>query len=71
MYTGAALELRVILNLCAPTDALAAQAAAPSADGRLAPRAINRILEQIGRWHDAEIVDPERQITPDKCQLDL
>jgi integrase len=25
---------------------------ARSVDGRLAPRAINRILEQIGRWHD-------------------
>ncbi len=37
---------------------------ARSVDGRLAPRAINRILEQIGRWHDAEIADPERHITP-------
>jgi site-specific recombinase XerD len=34
------------------------------ADGRLAPRTINRILAQIGRWHDAEIVDVERHIAP-------
>jgi integrase len=25
---------------------------------------INRILEQIGRWHDAEIADSERHIAP-------
>jgi integrase len=37
---------------------------ARSANGRLAPRAINRVLSQIGRWHDAEIADVERQITP-------
>lgn len=33
-------------------------------DGRLSPRAINLILQQIGRWHDAEIADPDRQISP-------
>ena len=33
-------------------------------DGRLSPRAINLILEQIGRWHDGEFADPERQISP-------
>lgn len=56
-----------------PLDASAASAAlflsasgihARAADGRLAPRAINSILEQIGRWHDAEISDPVRQISP-------
>ena len=25
---------------------------------------INLILEQIGRWHDAEIANPARQIVP-------
>jgi integrase len=35
-----------------------------SQDGRLSPRAINQILEQIGRWHDAEIPDPGRHISP-------
>lgn len=34
------------------------------ADGRLSVRSINLILEQIGRWHDAEISDPERHISP-------
>jgi site-specific recombinase XerD len=34
------------------------------ADGRLSPRAINYILEQIGRWHDAELSDPERHVSP-------
>jgi integrase len=33
-------------------------------DGRLSPRAINLLLEQIGRWHDAEIADPQRQLSP-------
>ncbi len=33
-------------------------------DGRLSPRAINLILERIGRWHDAEISDAERKISP-------
>ncbi len=38
--------------------------AARREDGRLSPRAINQILIQIGRWHDAEIRDPERHISP-------
>jgi integrase len=33
-------------------------------DGRLSPRAVNLILEQIGRWHDAELPDPARHISP-------
>ena len=37
---------------------------ARAADGRLSPRALNLILVRIGRWHDAEITDPERQISP-------
>ena len=38
--------------------------AARGADGRLSPRAVNLILSQIGRWHDAEMRDPARQISP-------
>ncbi|MBT8225398.1 MAG: site-specific integrase [Dactylosporangium sp.] len=34
------------------------------ADGRLSPRSINTICEQIGRWHDAEQTDPARRISP-------
>lgn len=41
-----------------------------AADGRLSPRAINLILEQIGRWHDGEIRDPARRIAP-LCPHDL
>jgi integrase len=37
---------------------------ARSLDGRLAPRAINLLREQIGRWHDAELPDARRQISP-------
>jgi integrase len=37
---------------------------ARAADGRLSPRAINLILEQIGRWHDGEVRDPARRISP-------
>lgn len=37
---------------------------ARSPDGRLSPRAINLLLEQIGRWHDAEVADARRRISP-------
>ena len=33
-------------------------------EGRLSLRAFNLILEQIGRWHDAEQRDPTRHISP-------
>ena len=38
--------------------------AARRADGRLTPRAVNLILEQIGHWHDAEVTDPTRRLSP-------
>jgi integrase len=34
------------------------------ADGRLSLRAVNLLLEQIGRWHDAELKDPARHLSP-------
>jgi integrase len=37
---------------------------ARAADGRLSLRAVNLILEQIGSWHDAELKDPSRHISP-------
>jgi integrase len=37
---------------------------ARAADGRLSLRAVNLLLEQIGRWHDAELKDPSRHISP-------
>jgi len=37
---------------------------ARTADGRLAVRSINRVLEQIGRLHDAEVTEPARRISP-------
>ena len=42
----------------------AAGVPARSPDGRLSVRAVNLILEQIGRWHDAEIGDPSRHVSP-------
>jgi site-specific recombinase XerD len=42
----------------------AASIAARAKDGRLSPRAINLILLQIGRWHDADVRDPKRFISP-------
>ena len=33
-------------------------------DGRLSVRAVNRILEYIGRLHDAEVTDPARRVSP-------
>jgi integrase len=35
-----------------------------AADGRLSPRAVNLTLTQIGRWHDAELKDVTRHISP-------
>ena len=32
--------------------------------GRLSPRSINLILEQIGQWHDAEMRDDNRKLSP-------
>lgn len=37
---------------------------ARAATGRLSPRAVNVLLEQIGRWHDAEVRDPARRLAP-------
>ena len=42
----------------------AAGVPARSPDGRLSVRAVNLILEQIGRWHDAEVRDPSRHVSP-------
>lgn len=33
-------------------------------DGRLSVRAVNLLLERIGRWHDAEISESAREISP-------
>jgi integrase len=33
-------------------------------NGRLSPRAINLLLEQIGRWHDSEVSDSRRRVSP-------
>ncbi|MBB6732706.1 site-specific integrase [Cohnella sp. CBP 2801] len=33
-------------------------------DKRLHPRSLNKILEEIGRSHDAAFPDPERSISP-------
>ena len=42
----------------------AAGTPARHADGRLSVRAVNLLLERIGRWHDAEVSDPVRKIAP-------
>ncbi len=42
----------------------AAGVPARSQSARLSVRAVNLILEQIGRWHDAEVRDPSRHISP-------
>ena len=34
------------------------------ADGRLSVRAVNLVLERIGRWHDADVTDPSRRLSP-------
>ena len=42
----------------------ASSIAARAMDGRLSPQAINLLLTQIGHWHDADIRDPARHISP-------
>lgn len=42
----------------------AIEVASRRVDGRLSTRSVNRVLEQIGRWHDAEITDEKRHISP-------
>lgn len=42
----------------------ASSIAARAEDGRLSPQAINLLLTQIGHWHDADIRDPARHISP-------
>ena len=42
----------------------AAGTPARSADGRLSVRAVNLLLERIGHWHDAEVSDLSRKISP-------
>lgn len=37
---------------------------ARKADGRLGVQAVNLVLSQIGRLHDAEVTDPARRISP-------
>ena len=61
------LERERPLDVNPATTALflsAAELSARAPDGRLSPRAINLILEQIGRWHDADVEDPARRIAP-------
>jgi len=42
----------------------AASIASRRPGGRLSPRAVNSILQRIGRWHDAEHSDPSRWVSP-------
>ncbi len=54
-------------DVTATTSALflsAESIAARTPDGRLSPQAINLLLTQIGHWHDADIRDPARYISP-------
>lgn len=47
-----------------PLFLVAIEAVPRRADGRLSPRSINNILEKIGKWHDADIKDEARHISP-------
>lgn len=42
----------------------ASEVSARRSEGRLSPQSINNILIQIGRWHDSELTQIERQISP-------
>jgi len=47
-----------------PLFLVAIEAVPRRADGRLSPRSVNNILEKIGKWHDADIKDDGRHISP-------
>ena len=47
-----------------PLFLVAIEAVPRRADGRLSPRSVNNILEKIGKWHDADIKDEMRHISP-------
>jgi site-specific recombinase XerD len=48
----------------APLFLTAMEVPSRQADGRLSVRSVNHILDQIGRWHDAQYDDPARHISP-------
>lgn len=47
-----------------PLFLVAIEAVPRRADGRLSSRSVNNILEKIGKWHDADIKDEARHISP-------
>lgn len=47
-----------------PVFLTAIEVATRRPDGRLSPRSVNHILAQIGRWHDADIANEKRHISP-------
>jgi site-specific recombinase XerD len=47
-----------------PLFLTAIEVSARRSDGRLSPRSVNNILEKIGKWHDADITDEARHISP-------
>ena len=47
-----------------PLFLVAIEAAPRRADGRMSSRSVNHILEKIGKWHDADIKDEARHISP-------
>jgi len=47
-----------------PLFLVAIEAAPRRANGRMSPRSVNHILEKIGIWHDADIKDEARHISP-------
>ena len=61
------LETERVKDAGAESEALFLSAVGTPArrqDGRLSVRAVNLLLERIGRWHDAEVSDPARRISP-------
>jgi integrase len=59
-----AIDARQPDSPAAPLFLSAAANPTRSDSGRLSTRLINTILDQIGRWHDAEHDDPARHISP-------
>lgn len=47
-----------------PLFLVAIEAVPRRADGRLSSRSVNNILEKIGKWHDSDIQDEARHISP-------
>ena len=62
--TGLEASSLLAVGFCSVTVDTPSGTPARRSDGRLLVRAVNLLLEKIGRWHDGEVTDAARGISP-------